>query len=572
VVRPPAPATLVAVALIGALGTLAAGCRRGEPPAAATSASSPASQTDAAAGFSASPPEPSASGGGRTLRYGIREPEAIVPFAATGRNSLTVVDALFDSLTAIDGTGRVTPAAATQWTTEGRGRIWSFRLRQGATFHDGRTPVTAADVKFAWEQAVRLGKVGYHLALVEGYRALRSGSADELAGVTAVDDHTLRVRLTTPMADFPAVVAHPTLAPVPQAAYQADPEAFAERPIGNGPFEAAEAWSHNAFIRLRGFDQWRDGPRPRIDEIVFRISSSETAYLSFQQGRLDFTRLPAGALRSARQDYASTPSDSGGPRVLRGHRPALYYIGFDTTRPPFDEPAVRKAFSAAVDRRELADTYLEGNLTAARSALLPAIVGSVRSTCPRCRRDTSFARRVFAERGIDELTLWVNENGGHEAVARQLADHLDAAGVVLRVRSEPFDVYRERLAAGGARLFRFGWSADYPILDDVLYPLLHSRPRSGSRQTAPRRANHGRYANARVDVLLETARATRDPQTRRRRYRTAERIAVGRDQAIAPLFTYHHAAVVSGRVRGLSRTPNGLANLAELSLTPAPDG
>lgn len=506
---------------------------------------------------------------GGTLRYAIDEPGTIVPVDAVGRHALVVVDALFDSLTAWGPDLEVRSAAAVRWSSNDDGRTWKFRLRPRATFHDDdATPVTAADFVFAWELAVRLDQAGYHLHEVEGYEALRRGDTERLSGVRAVDDLTLSVRLRSPNADFPAVVAHPSLGPLPRALWEADEDAFRAQPAGNGPFRAPEPWVRTQFIRVTPFDGWRNRVvKPSVAEVIFQIMDSDTAYLAFQQGRLDFVELPPGALADAESRYESSADGYTGPGILRGDVPMLYYLGFDMRRPPFDDVEVRRAVSMAVDRSLLAAEVREGNVSLAHSIAPASLPGGRRGLCRGCRHDPETAREVFAQRGITNLVLWFNRGGGHEQVARRLRADLERVGVVLELRSMGFREYLHALDEGEAGLFRFGWAVDYPTLDNALRPILHSDS-AGEGELAH---NYGGYAAGDVDGLLDAARATLDAEERRAQQRKAADLALNRDQAIVPLFTYRHAALASDRVAGLFYSPMGLVELVDVTLTETPE-
>ncbi|MGH8910193.1 MAG: ABC transporter substrate-binding protein [Egibacteraceae bacterium] len=504
-----------------------------------------------------------------TFRYAIAEPSAIVPPAVTDPDGLAVVDAVFDSLTTYDRTLRVIPGAAGSWSAE-QPDMWTFTLRAGATFHDGK-PVTAGDFKFAWELAVRLDLAGYHLRDVAGYEALRSGKTPGLAGVTAVDDRTLQVKLSGPRVDFPAVVAHPALGPVSREAWQADEGAYRERPIGNGPFRMDGTWEHGQFIRLARFDAWSGGAEPSADEVLFRVADPDTAYLAFQQGRFDFAPVPAGALGEAVQQFPPSSEDGyRGPGVLLGPTPSLYFLGFNVGRPPFDDVAVRRAVSLAIDREALAAQTQEGNVVIARAVVPPPIPGARGAVCGACVRDEVEARRIFSERGIVTLELWFNLGGGHEQVADRIRQDFAAVGVILVLRSEPpppdgtFGAYLDVLSSGEAGLFRFGWTTEYPTMDAALRPLFHSAatPENGGQ-------NYMRYANPEVDALLDQARATVDGAVRQSLYQQAEDLVLNLDQVIAPLFTYRHRAVAAERIDNLYLSPFGLVNLAEIRLQPA---
>ncbi|MBA2577009.1 MAG: ABC transporter substrate-binding protein, partial [Euzebyaceae bacterium] len=557
---------------LGVAVLLVAACRPEPPEAPSTTTVPPLPAVTASETVAATEPA------GGTFRYALQEPAAIVPPLATEPNSLAVVDALFDSLTAYDHSLRVVESAAISWAVETSTAatataetvtVWTFTLRPDATFHDDpATPVTAADFKFSWEQAVTAGPVGYHLRDVEGYQALRDGTATVLAGVVAVDPHTLSVRLAHPRADFPAVVAHPALGPVPAGRWRADEAAFREQPVGNGPFRAGEPWVHDQFIRADAFEGWRNGSvPPAIDEVIFRISDPDTGYLAFQQGRRDFATVPPGALTSALEDFPPTARGGyRGPGVLLGPVPVLYFLGFNVTEPPFDEPEVRRAMSMAVNRQALQEDNLEGNVLAARAAVPPPIPGARPNTCPACAYDPAQARRIFTEHGVSTVTLWFNRGGGHEDIAQQVRGNLAGVGVTVRFRSEPvngtFSDYLDVLAAGEAGLFRFGWAPENATLHEALVPLFHSRATPGAGGQ-----NYMRYADAEVDALLDAADATHGAADRTRRYQQAEDIALGRDQVIVPLFTYRHRAVAGERAQNLVYNPFGLLNIEEIVLT-----
>ena len=511
-------------------------------------------------------PATSADGGG-TLRWGIREPHSIVPATVADAHGLHVVNALFDSLAAYDAELRVVPAAAKWWSHDAAHRVWTFTLREDATFHDG-SAVTAQDFAFAWQLAVRSGNV--HLSDVEGYADVRDGTADRLAGVEAVDDGTLVVRLTTPRVDFASVVAHPSLAPVPRAAWEADPGAFAQQPIGNGPYRMAEQWVHGRFVRLVQFEPWRDefhAGAKSPDEVLFRIADIDTAYVAFQQERLDITDIPDGAFDQAVATYGRSPDGYRGPGVLHGPTASVYFLGFNVASPPFDELAVRRAVSLAIDRERLADTVLEGTVEPARAATPPGLPGEHVLTCRSCVHSPTAARRIFADHGITELELWLNDDGGHAAVAQAIATDLAAAGVELELRAVPFPEYLEALQAGWPGLFRFGWTAESPEVASFLEALFHSEsvpegPGMGG--------NYMRYEDERVDAALDEARSIEPDTYRRELLRRAERIAVGDEQAIAPLFSYRHRTVVADRVEGFSLNALGFANLEDVSFSPTP--
>jgi oligopeptide transport system substrate-binding protein len=528
---------------------------------AATPSSGP---TDATALPTATATEPTAGGG--TLRWAIGRPAAIIPWEATDDAGLLVVDALFDSLTRVDADGAVHPAAAVRWHSSNAGRRWRFILRRDARFHDGSL-VRARDFARAWARTVQLGVTGSHLKDVVGYRAVRSGRADQLTGVRVVNGTTLEVRLRRPTMDLPVIVADPTLAPEPPGA--ASTPHFSELPIGNGPYQMAERWSSDQFIRVRRAPEWHNGPRDRsaahVREILYRIIDADAAYVAFQQGRIDVAPLPAGARRQALRTYG-VADDGRGPGVVDSPTPTLYFLAFRVDQQPWDDIEVRRAFSRAIDRRSLVDAQRDLELDPARRIVPPALSEDDTVFCDTCLHLPSLAAAAFARAGVTEVTLTIDAGGGHDRIARQIRADLDAVGVTVHVRRLPFDEFLAGIEAGEVGLYRFGWRAQHPTPGAMLEAIV----RSGAPRERGDGANYGGYSDARVDALLDRAREAASDRRRHQLWARAEQRAL-REQAIVPLFSFRQRTVVSARVRDLILTPWGTAAPEQARLVRDPE-
>lgn len=506
----------------------------------------------------------STAGVGGSLRIGLsNDPMALDPRLLVDPEGEEVVDAVFDSLTRLDSSLAVRPEAAARWVTDDA-RTWTFTLRQD-TFHNGDS-VDATAFKRAFDRiadgtADPPSPVAGLLRRVDGFEASQRDGAP-LAGVEVVDDMTLRIRLVEPFAELPLLLSDPALAPVPALA-DADPLAFASQPVGNGPFEVAAERRPGQFIRLRGN---ADHPRPpRLDEIVFQIYADDPSmaqqFADFEAGQLDVAAVPPGELRYARRTYGLSPDGYTGPGVLDGESAALYYLGFNTTVPPFDDPAVRRAVSLLLDRDRLAREVFHGTRTAADALTPPALPGHVPGTCAWCRYAPDEARALVQAREAPipgPLRLVYNTGRVHQAVAREVADRIEQVlGVDVELRANDLDTYVDRLDAGDMQIFRLGWEAPYPSASALLEPLFRSDP--------PGPDNHTRYANPRVDELLRRARAETSDALRRELLTEAERVVLD-DAAVAPVAFYRHALVVADRVVGLRVNAMGGVDLASVSM------
>ncbi|MCL4554222.1 MAG: ABC transporter substrate-binding protein [Actinobacteria bacterium] len=504
------------------------------------------------------PPQDEVQRGG-TLSFYISEPAFIDPFNLQESEGTQVGQALFDSLVSFDPiTSEIIPAAAASWESNEDATVWTFNLVEGATFHNGRE-VTAADFKFAWERIVNpenQSEISYHLSAVEGFEAMASGAATELAGVRVVDDLTLEVTLSYAFADFEFVVGHPALAPVPREEVEPDPAAFGAMPIGNGPFRMSEPWARDQFIRIERFEDYY-GTAPNIDAVDFRIlADMDTAFLEFQAGNLDFTRIPSGQIDATVDQYGRSPDGytaNPGEQVLLGNESATYYLLMNNTQEVFQNPQVREALSLAINRQAICDIVFEGTRTPASGIVPPGIVGFTEDAWENSRYDVDAAKAALEEAGfpngdgLPPIVLEYNSGAGHEDILQLVQSDFAAIGIESELKGMEWAAYLDRLAERTYQMGRLGWVADYPIMDNFLYPLF----KSGSSD------NFAGYTNPEVDRMLEQARKTVDDAERIALYQEIE-AAIGADMPVIPLMYYSHTRVASERVRDGVMSPKGL--------------
>lgn len=517
---------------------------------------------------------------GGTFNFYISEPAFIDPVNLQESEGTQVGQAVFDSLVAFDPiTSEVVPAAAATWESNDDASVWTFHLVEGATFQDG-TPVKAADFKYAWERICNpenLSEVSYHLAAVQGYDEMQAGTATELSGVKVVDDYTLEVTLVQSFGDFIFVVGHPALAPVPQALVEngvtytdasgAEKTAeFSEMPVGNGPFMLTEPWAHDQYVECVAYEDYYGEDKPNIDGIHYAIIADEdTAYNEFAAGNLDFVSIPSGQIEAAVTQYGESADGytaNPGTQVLLGAEQSIYYIVVNNTDNVMSNKKVREAVSLAIDRQEICDKVFEGTRVPATGVTPPGIVGYEENTFPAATYDVEAAKAALAEagyangEGLGTITYSYNtENPGHAAIAELVQADLAEIGVTVELSGSEWATYLDILGAGNYQIGRLGWQADYPIMDNFLYPLF----KTGSAD------NYSKYSNSEVDSLLDEARKTADTDERVAMYQQVEQI-VGEETVVIPLLYYRHTRVASDRVENGVFSPNGLFDFVHVSL------
>jgi peptide/nickel transport system substrate-binding protein/oligopeptide transport system substrate-binding protein len=505
---------------------------------------------------------------GGTFNFYISEPAFIDPVNLQESEGTQVGQVVFDSLVAFDSlTSEVIPAAAESWESNDDATVWTFKLVPGAKFHDG-TPVTAADFKYAWERICNPeneSEISYHLAAVMGFDEMQAGTATELSGVKAVDETTLEITLTYAFADFEYVVGHPALAPVPKAAVDAGD--FGDMPIGNGPFKMSEPWSHDQYVKVEAFDEYY-GEMPNIDAIEFKIfTDQDTAFLEFQAGNLDFTQIPSGQIQSIIDEFGESTdgyTSNPGEQAILGSEQAIYYLLMNTTDDTLKDPVVRRALSMAINRQAICDTVFEGTREPATGLVPPGIVGYEDNAWAYSKYDVEAAKGLLAEAGFPEgegfptIKLEYNTGSGHEDILQLVQNDLKAIGVESELEGTEWAQYLDKLSEKTYQVGRLGWIADYPIMDNFLYPILQSASAD----------NFSAYADADVDAKLDEARKLVDDDARVAMYQEINKTA-GEAAPLIPLMYYRHTRVASDRVMEGIYSPNGLYDFQKVWLKDA---
>lgn len=541
-----------------------------------------AAATSALAALAACTPNGSSSGSGsgsaavdapelgdNVFSFYLTEPAFIDPYNGQENQGMAVIYALFDGLLDWDyTTNQAVPLAAADMPTVSEdGLTYTFTLREGMTFHNG-DPVDAASFKRGWERIANPkmetpSEIAYHLAPIAGYEEYNTGDADEISGVVVKDDLTLEVTLAAPMADFTAVCCHPALSPVPQAALD-DPDSFLEAPIGNGPFQMDGEWVHNQYINTVKFDNYY-GDAPTVDGVYFSIQKDEkTAFNEFKAGNIDFTMIPTGQIADIVEEYGESEDGytvTPGGQALTGTEVSVYFLVPNLTNNDYlADVQVRRAISLAIDRQTIVDTVFNGTRKAATSIMPLVIDDNEKNTWEYCQYDPERAKEILTEAGYAEgeisLSLNYNSGGGHEDIMSLIQANLEEVGITVTQASTEWATYLTQLSDGDYDLARLGWTADYPIPDNFLYPNFYS--------TADN--NYEKYDNPEVDAAIEAARQITDEEERLEAYRDVC-ATIGEDIPLIPVMFYAHTYVGGDRVQSFYYDPTTIPHFASAQLS-----
>lgn len=499
---------------------------------------------------------------GGTFKYYISDPVAIDHYNLQESEGTQVGHVLFDSLVEWDwDKGDVKAKAAESWEINDDNTVFTFHLKD-AKFHNG-DPVTSESFKRGWQRLVDTtmttpGEIGYHLAPVVGYDEMAAGEATELTGLTCPDDKTFVVTLKEPMADFLAVCCHPGLAPAPQAAID-DAANYLLAPIGNGPFMMDGKWESGQYINVKRFDDYY-GDKPALDAINFSIQKDpKTAYSELEAGNMDFCQIPTGRFAELTEKYGSSVDGytiSPSRQTLAGAEASVYYLAVNLEDETMANKDLRHAIGLAINRQNIVDTLFEGVREPADN-VFPPIIDKKGGSWEYAKYDPEAAKKIIDEKGLAGTTIKLsyNSGGGHEDIMSCIQADLIAVGLNVEQDTKEWAAYLQGLTDGDFQMGRMGWIADYPTLDNFIFPNFYS--------TADN--NYSRYNNPEVDAAIDDARKIADEDERKDAYRKINQM-VADDMPIIPIMFYAHQHVASDRVNELYYNAQGIADLGHASL------
>ena len=453
---------------------------------------------------------------------------------------------IFSGLVSFDPKLNLTPDLAEKWEVSTDGTVYTFHLHQNAKFHNGRA-VTAQDVIYSWERAaspaLESDTVLTYLGDILGVNEMASGQSDHIEGLTALDYHTLQVTIDAAKPYFLYKLTHPTAFVLDKENVESGAEWY-RQPNGTGPYRLRE-WKRFELIVYEANPDFYLGA-PALPYVVVQLYSGVGTRL-YELDEIDITGI--SRYDADRFLDVSEPLHS---ELLTGVNLCTGYITFDTTRPPFDDLSVRKAFSMAFDRQKYIDVVLDGHALPADGLYPPGLPG-FNSALQGMPYDPDQARQLLAQskyggpEGLPPIVFTDSGIGTYigadvAALAEMWEQNL---GVTITVENLEPDYFLDQIYSGNhGQLISGGWCADYPDPENFADVLFHT----GSTQ------NNGGYSNTELDTLLEAARVEQDVMKRIMLYQQAEQIIV--DDAAA-LFTTHSLSyqLVKPYVKGYVFTP-----------------
>ena len=366
-----------------------------------------------------------------------------------------------------------------------------------------------------------------------------------------IDYYTLEVTIDAPKAYFLAKLTYPTAFVVDKANVERS-GGWWRSPNGTGPFKLKK-WQQTELLVLERNELYY-GEMAKVSQVVFYLWGGLPMNM-YETGEIDVTGVGSS--------YIEKVTDETGPFYMDlSIVPELsfFYISFNTTRPPFDDADIRRAFSMAIDKEKVISLVFKGTMQPAYGILPPGMPG-YNEALDGLDYDVEGARELIAQSSYGDVSqlppiaITTLGRGGSisrelEAVVYQWQQNL---GVEVTVRQLEPERFLYHLAEEADEMFYSGWIADYPHPQDFLDILFHSSAEH----------NYGRYSNPEADALLEAAGVDPDSETSFELYRQAEQLMVD-DAACIPLSFGRNYVLIRPYVKGYELNPLGFAMLNEV--------
>jgi peptide/nickel transport system substrate-binding protein len=324
-----------------------------------------------------SPPKP-----GGTLRAAFQNEWAgLDPHTVSSYSSYQILNNVLEGLTFYDDNLNLVPWLAESWEQSEDGLTWTFKLREGVMFHNGRE-MTAEDVKWSFERLID-PETG-------GGNAARVGPPETV--IEVIDDYTVAITHPEPFGIFPQSIGFDKSTGI-VAKESLNEDGIIVQPIGTGPFKIAEVEGTTRILLEKNEDYWQEG-LPYLDAVeITPIADNTVRETALRSGDVDWI------LRVAPQNVESLQAD---PNVVVSTAPQLSYdyMGINLTREPFNDVRVRQALALALDREQIAEA---GNFGLAETIQGPTGPGSpwYFDYAPY-DRDVEKAKELLAEAGYPD--------------------------------------------------------------------------------------------------------------------------------------------------------------------------
>ncbi len=481
-----------------------------------------------------------------------QEPQELDPHIITGVSEIKILSALFEGLVGQDPANLdPIPGAAESWDISPDGLSYTFHLRPGLKWSDGKT-LKAEDFAYSFQRALTpevAAPNAYLLYVLKNAAAFYRGEVPFTdVGVNALDDRTLKLQLDHPAPYLLSLLAHPVWFPLQREAVASQGDALGRSPgwtrpgklVSNGPFRLND-WKVNGFVQVVKNPHYWDAERTRLNQIYFYPTESrEAEERAFRAGQLHITEaMPVSKVGFYReQDHPSLQID---PYL------GTYYLQLNIRNPVLADARVRRALGLAIDRDLIVQSITRGGQQPAWHFTPPGTGGYTAEITGR--KNTELARELLAQagypggEGLPTLSYLYNTSENNKAIAEALQEMWrQNLGLSVELINQEWKVYTHSRETGQFDILRSSWIGDY--LDATSFLDVWTS-QSGNNFTG--------WNSPEYDHHLARARLSNVASQRFEQFEKAEGLLM-REQPIIPLYFYTSVYLKHQSVKGFYPT------------------
>ncbi|WP_108419033.1 ABC transporter substrate-binding protein [Klebsiella aerogenes] len=481
------------------------------------------------------------------VRNNGNEPASLDPHKVESDVEFNIISDLFEGLVSVSPQGEIQPRLALKWENKDN-LVWTFHLRPGITWSDG-TAITAQDIVWSWQRLVTPTTASPYASYpgnmhIANARDISEGKQPpETLGVKALDDTTLQVTLNQPNAAFLAMLAHPSLVPIDKVLVErfGDKWTKPEHIVTSGPYTLSK-WVVNERIVAQRNPKYWDNEHTVINKVTYLPITSEAADVNrYKAGEIDIVyTVPVNQFALLKKTMGSQLNVA--PQL------ATYYYELNTTKPPFNDPRVRRALNMGLDKDIIADKVMGQGQRPAWLISQPDIGGVTLkqpdyASWPRDKRIAE-AKKLLNEAGFNEshpliFNLLYNTSETHQRIAIAASSMWKKnLGVEAKLQNQEWKTMLDTMHTHNFDAVRYAWIADY---DDAASFLNNFR--TGDSE------NTSQYSNPAYDKALHDAAKAADTAARGKFYQQAEDL-LAEDVPAIPVYHYVRTHLVKPWVGG----------------------
>ncbi len=490
-------------------------------------------------------PDPNAKPGGDVILTYKDDVATLDPAIGYDWQNWSMIKSLFDGLMDyVPGTTTLRPGLAESYTLSEDGLVYTFKLRAGVKFHNGRE-MTAEDVKYSLDRVTNPETQSPGAGFFGSIAGFENAGADGLSGVKVIDPQTVEITLSRPDATFLHVMALNFSYVVPKEAVEEFGADFGKHPVGTGAFSLAEWTIGQRLVFQKNADYWMAGV-PYLDSITVEVGQEPVvALLRLQKGEVD---VPGDGIPPAKfTEVMGDPEQAA--RVVEGGQLHTGYITMNVTQPPFDKVEVRRAVNMALNKERIVQ-IINGRAVPANQPLPPSMPGYA-SDYKGYAYDPEGAKALLAEAGFPdgfETELYVMNTDPNPRIAQAIQQDLAAIGIKASLQNLAQANVIEAGGAGTAPMVwsgGMGWIADFPDPSNFYGPIL------GCAGAGDGGWNWAKYCNEALDAEAVKADSFRDPNDPARLAMWSEiYVKIMDDAPWAPVFNEQRYTMKSARMGG----------------------